>query len=136
MLAEHDDDDHAVLDEDEHAAEDTEAGEHAHGEAVVDPDAPLVHVFATEFGYESTDLNVESGHAFTIMLHNEGVLEHDITIEGFEDLGGIHLLSNEDGLATFTLDEPGEYNVYCTVPGHRAAGMESVLVVESDEHDA
>ena len=124
-LAEHEDDEHVVLDDEDHA----------HGTAAVDPDAPVVHVFATEFAYESTDLEVTAGHPFTIMLHNEGVLEHDITIEGFEEQGGIHLLSKEDGLATFELTEAGKYKVYCTIPGHRAAGMESTLIVEPEAHD-
>ena len=135
-LAGHEDDDHAVAHDDDQAAEASEAEEHMHGMGTVDPDAPVVHVFATEFKYEAANFEAEAEHPFTIMLHNEGVLEHDIVIEGFEDQGGIHLLSQEDGMATFEVHEPGEYKVYCTVPGHREAGMESTLVIEGDEHGA
>ena len=105
-----------------------------HGESVVDPDAPIIHVIAKEFGFTPVDLEVKAGHAFTIMLHNEGVLEHDIAIEGLEELGGIHLLAGKDGMASFVLAEPGDYTYYCTVPGHREAGMLGTLIVEADDH--
>ena len=127
----HADDEHVVLSDEEHEDEHSEADDHTHGEAVVDPDAPIVHVYASEFIYEAESLEVHEGEPFTIMLHNTGALEHDIVIEGHESDGGIHLVPGEDGKATFTLHEHGEYKVYCTVPGHRDAGMESVLVVES-----
>ena len=130
LADEHADDDHAVVSVEAHEDEHTQAADHPHGQAVVDPDAPVVHVYASEFGYEAETLNVHAGEPFTIMLHNTGNIEHDIVIEGFEDDGGIHLIPGEDGKATFTISEPGEYRVYCTVPGHRGAGMEDVLVVE------
>jgi uncharacterized cupredoxin-like copper-binding protein len=129
---EHADDDHVDVSTEEHEDEHSEAADHPHGEAVVDPNAPIVHVYASEFGYEAESLEAHAGEPFTIMLHNTGALEHDIVIEGFEDYGGIHLIPGEDGKATFTLSEHGEYKVYCTVPGHRNAGMESTLVVEDD----
>ena len=132
LADDHADDDHVVLSDEEHEDEHTEAADHPHGEAVVDPDAPIVHVYASEFGYEAESLEFHAGEPFTIMLHNTGALEHDIVIEGFEDDGGIHLTPGEDGKATFILSEHGEYKVYCTVPGHRDAGMESILVVEDD----
>ena len=135
--AEHEEDIHASMSAEEHEAWLTEAAEHSHGAAVVDPDAPVVHLFAIEFGYTPGDFEVEAGHAFTIMLHNEGLLEHDVTIESEEGQGGIHLQPGEDGMATFELHEPGTYTYYCTVPGHRDAGMTGTLTVVADEdgHD-
>ena len=130
LADEHGDDDHADVSVEAHEDERTEAADHPHGEAVVDPDAPVIHVYASEFGYAAETLKVQAGESFTIMLHNTGNIEHDIVIEGFEDDGGIHLIPGEDGKATFTISEQGEYKVYCTVPGHRGAGMEDVLVVE------
>lgn len=125
---------HEEIHEEAHDEEHSEAVPHSHGVAIVDPDAPVIHVVANEFLYTPGDFEVEAGHSFTIMLHNEGALEHDITIEGFEELGGIHLVASEDGMASFTLDEPGEYTYYCTVPGHRGAGMTGTLIVEADSH--
>ena len=130
----HIDDVHDEPDEEAHLESESAADDHPHGEGMVDPDAPLMHVIGHEFGYSPETFIVEAGHPFTIMLHNEGALEHDITIEGFEEMGGIHLIPGEDGMNTFMLDEPGEYTYYCTVPGHKAAGMTGTLVVAADDH--
>lgn len=131
----HVDDVHEEPDEEAHEESESEVDEHPHDEGMVDPDAPIMHVIGSEFGYSPASFDVEAGHAFTVMLHNEGALEHDITIEGFEDMGGVHLIAGEDGMITFMLEEPGEYTYYCTVPGHREAGMTGTLVVEADDHD-
>ncbi len=130
----HVEDVHDEPDEEAHLETESAADDHPHGEGMIDPDAPLMHVIGHEFGYSPNTFTVEAGHAFTIMLHNEGALEHDITIDGFEEMGGIHLIPGEDGMNTFMFDEPGEYTYYCTVPGHRDAGMTGTLIVAADDH--
>lgn len=109
-------------------------GEHAHSEAMINPEAPVYRVEATEFSFIPEHLMVEN-EVFTISMHNKGVIDHDFTIEKFEDQGGIHLAPEEEGLATYFLED-GEYIYYCTLPGHRAAGMEGALIVDdvNDEH--
>ncbi|NQW17320.1 MAG: hypothetical protein HQ478_07515 [Chloroflexi bacterium] len=135
VMEDHDQDSHDDMIGEGHGDEDSEATGHAHGEAVVDPDAPVVHFFAKEFQYTTETTEVEVGHGFTIMLHNEGVLEHDVTFEGLEAQGGIHLQPGEDAMATFVIDEPGTYTYYCTVPGHKEAGMRQTLEVVAGDHD-
>ena len=135
-LAAHNDDPHDDSIADDHAEIASEAVGHGHGAAnEVDPDAPVIHVFGHEFGYESVTSEVVASQPFTIMFHNEGLVEHDITFEGLEEMGGIHLQPGEDGKATFSLDEIGEYSYYCTVPGHHEAGMISKLAVVASLHD-
>ena len=124
-------DDHA--DSNEVAATEDGRDDHAHGAALIESEAPVIEIHASEFKYEADDFNVGAGDPFTISLHNDGVVEHDIVIEGFEDEGGIHLEAGEEGQGSYTLSQPGEYLMYCTIPGHRAAGMETVLTVSGSK---
>lgn len=119
-----------------HEAQETDAAhekdatsEHGHSAGMVDPDAPEVELEAVEFAYNTSSFEIEAGRPVTIALHNQGVLEHDITIEGFEHLGGAHAQPGEEAAFTVTIEQPGEYRYYCTIPGHLEAGMEGVLVV-------
>jgi mono/diheme cytochrome c family protein len=61
---------------------------------------------------------------------NESTVDHDIALEG----GGVNekgeTVSN-GGTSTIDVDlRPGEYTFYCSVDGHRAAGMEGTLTVK------
>ncbi len=129
-LAEHNEDPHEETIAEDHAEADSESAPHADNSSdEIDPNAPVMHIIGNEFGYEAAIDEVVAGEAFTIMFHNEGNLEHDITFKGLENLGGVHLQPGEDGKSTFTLDEAGEVSYYCTIPGHLEAGMISSLTV-------
>jgi plastocyanin len=55
---------------------------------------------------------------------------HDIAVEGNGVTAKGEVVSN-GGVSTFTTDlKPGEYTFYCSVPGHRAGGMEGKLTVK------
>ena len=55
--------------------------------------------------------------------------DHDDHAEGPNDLHVVHADPGETVTGTFTIDEPGTYTFYCSVPGHREAGMEGTLEV-------
>jgi uncharacterized cupredoxin-like copper-binding protein len=99
-----------------------------HGDGMVDGDAPVFEVEAFDLRFEPEELMVSAGEPFTIRLHNNGGLEHDFTIEGFEDMGGAHAMAGMAAMSTFEMEMPGEYTGYCSVPGHRQAGMEVRIV--------
>ncbi|MBN4059396.1 cupredoxin domain-containing protein [Dehalococcoides mccartyi] len=134
-LAKHDEDPHADTVSEGHQEEATGASPHVDMDGPVDPDAPVMHLFAFEFSYDTATIEVEAGQPFSIQIHNEGSLEHDITFVGFESEFGLHVLPGEDNIATWAIHEPGEYLYYCTVLGHREAGMTGTLVVVSGESD-
>ena len=139
VVADHDDEadhDDVVADLDEDEAEESHA--HADMDGVVDPDAPVMHVLASEFAYDTATSEVEAGRPFSIKIQNDGVLEHDITFVGLESEFGLHVQPGEDRIATFSIHEAGEYTYYCTVAGHREAGMTGTLIVSAElvsDHD-
>ncbi len=133
---EHDDGDgHDDVVLDTHDDEADESHAHADTNGPVNPDAPVMNVFANEFGYETDTTEVGAGLPFSIQIRNDGVLEHDITFAGLEDEFGIHVQPGESDIGTFSISETGEYVYYCTVPGHREAGMTGTLMV-SEAHVA
>jgi plastocyanin len=79
--------------------------------------------------YEPSKLTAKAG-SVTIDYHNPSPVDHSIAIEG----GGETLDESEIAAGT-TLTasadlEPGRYVYYCTVPGHREAGMVGTLTVK------
>ena len=134
---EHDDDGAHAAAIDDHAEDDKPTG-HAHADmnGPVNPDALVTHITAAEFAYGTSEFEVETGEPFSVQISNQGMLEHDITIEGFEGEFGLHVMPGEDNIATYATDEAGEFTYYCTVLGHREAGMTGTLVVSAAHDDA
>lgn len=67
----------------------------------------------------------------TIDFTNDSPVPHDVTIEseGGETLAQTETLAEGSASATANL-KPGTYTFYCSVPGHREAGMEGTLTVK------
>jgi plastocyanin len=78
--------------------------------------------------YNTKQLSAKAG-TVTITMANSSPLEHDVAVaEGTKVLGQTPVFKG--GTKTLTLNlEPGRYVFYCTVPGHRQAGMEGTLNV-------
>jgi plastocyanin len=84
----------------------------------------------TQIAYEQTQLTSKPGKV-TIDFTNPAALEHDVAIEGPE---GKRLAVSETiakGKTSVSAElAPGTYHYFCTVPGHREAGMEGTLTVK------
>jgi plastocyanin len=67
----------------------------------------------------------------TVNFTNPAPVPHDVRIESSdgEDIGGTEVISESNESAKVDL-KPGDYTFYCSVPGHRQAGMEGDLTVE------
>ena len=65
----------------------------------------------------------------TIDFANDSSVPHNVTLDG----PGVEDAATETitgGSSTLTLDlQPGKYTFYCSVDGHRGAGMEGTLTV-------
>ena len=94
--------------------------------AVSGPTAARLELDATEMRYSPSTIAVAAGD-IPVVLHNTGVVPHDLRIEGQPALG-LEATPKQTGTATWRLRK-GRYRIYCSVTGHRAAGMEGVLEV-------
>ena len=86
-----------------------------------------VTVETSEFKFNPASVQLPSGKKVTISLQNIGVVEHDFTVDAL----GIKVSAPAGKSATgeFTLDKPGTYDFYCSLPGHKEAGMHGTLSV-------
>jgi plastocyanin len=80
--------------------------------------------------YTTTEATAKAG-AVTVDFNNPQGLTHDVAIESSsgEEVGKTELISEGSDSTTVNL-KPGTYHFYCTVPGHREAGMEGTLTVK------
>jgi plastocyanin len=79
--------------------------------------------------FDTTSLEATAGNV-TIDFTNDSSLSHDVKLEGpgVEDEGTDKITGSSTSV---TLDlQPGTYTFFCSVDGHRAAGMEGTLVVK------
>lgn len=95
---------------------------------------------------------VAAGTEITLEFTAEDAVEHDFVIAGAAEAGStgdeghgnddhssngmdLHVAHADAGqtvTSTFTIDQAGTYEVYCSVPGHRESGMIATLTVTTD----
>ena len=100
----------------------TIVAEDAAGGAAGNAELTLV---ATEFAFDPDPASlVRDG---TITLDNQGAIFHNLEIEGVAGF----IIEADPGAAVVSAIpvDPGTYTIFCSIPGHRDAGMEAQLVV-------
>jgi plastocyanin len=85
----------------------------------------------TELAYATKAATAKAGQV-SIEFTNPQSLSHDVAVEDSsgKELGKTELVAGGSTTATIGNLKPGEYTFFCTVPGHREAGMEGTLTVE------
>jgi len=79
-----------------------------------------------QLAYDTKQLSVRAG-SVTVTFANPSPLEHNVTIaQGSKVIGATPTFTNGTRSVKLTL-KPGTYTFYCSVPGHRQAGMEGTL---------
>jgi plastocyanin len=80
--------------------------------------------------YTTKSASAKAGEV-TVDFKNPQSTQHDVAIEssGGEVLGEAELVAEGSSSTTVNL-KPGTYTFFCTVPGHREAGMEGTLTVK------
>jgi plastocyanin len=83
---------------------------------------------AGQLAYDTKQLSAKAG-TVTIEMTNMSPIEHDVAIsEGSKIVGQTPVFAGGSKSVTVKL-KPGTYTFFCTVPGHRQAGMEGTLTV-------
>jgi plastocyanin len=83
---------------------------------------------AGQLAYDTKQLSAKAGKV-TIEMTNMSPVEHDVAVaQGTTVVGQTPVFTGGSKAVTLTL-KPGTYTFYCTVPGHRQAGMEGTLTV-------
>ena len=140
--------DHSADADDHDAAADAQSLAYLEAE----PKDQLYLVEMTNFAYAPEVITVAVGDVLEIAIQNVEAVLHDFTIDDIDAdvhisyLGGtgehahaeaqleadVHFALSEPGTGVvhIKIHEPGEYVFYCSVPGHREAGMEGTLIVE------
>jgi len=77
--------------------------------------------------YQETNVSAKAG-SVTIDFTNMSSVPHNVMIEGNGASGGTDTITSSSTSTSVDL-EPGTYTFFCSVDGHRAAGMEGKLVV-------
>lgn len=88
-----------------------------------------VTVNTFDLGYSVEEIVVNAGERTLITLQNDGALEHDLVVEGTDFHLHVPSAGSSDS-GVLQIDEPGTYVFYCSIPGHRGAGMEGVIRVQ------
>lgn len=83
-----------------------------------------------QLAYTASEASTSAGKV-TIDFNNVQPIPHDVAIEDSsgKTLGQTETISESSSSTTINL-KPGEYTFYCSVPGHREAGMEGTLTVK------
>ena len=82
-----------------------------------------------ELKYDKKSLSANAGKV-SIAFTNMSPLEHNMTIESSSGKVIGATPTFKGGSKTLSLDlKPGTYKFFCSVPGHRMAGMEGTLTV-------
>lgn len=103
------------------------SGEHADGGGTAPVDgARRIDVAAGAMAFEPAAIELGVGEPVNLAVTSEDTL-HDLNV----DEVGFHVSADRGSTAVggIEFDEPGTYVAYCSVPGHREAGMELELTV-------
>ncbi|MCK6205738.1 cupredoxin domain-containing protein [Bacillus infantis] len=112
---------------------DYKAHHHEQNQAPPNTTTPYqIEVIATDYRYSPGKIVMKKGELYTIILKNTGATEHDINIvnkdvrnDDSSSLGDFHLhaKAGTEVQAKVLAKGKGVFYFYCTIPGHKEAGM-------------
>lgn len=96
--------------------------------AACGPGDGSVTIKTNGMSFVNDEIHVKAGELVTLRVVNTDGYAHAFDLDEFD----IHTILPAEATfgVTFTPTEPGRFRFYCGHPGHEAAGMVGVLVVE------
>ena len=112
-----------------------------------------ITISASAMTYSPANLEIKAGQPVRLTFRNNDGVTHDFSVMEFPTTGAgvsvteepiadshdaemavdpeLHVAAamNKSGTLEFTASEPGTYEFFCTVPGHKEAGMVGTLTV-------
>ena len=86
-------------------------------------------VSGAEFSFSPASITVKAGDRVKIIFRNDGGALHNLIIEGL-GVSTKTISGGQTDIVEFTAPASGTYTIFCSVPGHRVAGMEGSLIIE------
>lgn len=80
-------------------------------------------------GQVNPTLTVHEGELVQVNLINGEGAEHDVFIDQYNARSSVVVGKNASSTFSFTASKPGEFAYFCTIAGHRQAGMEGLVRV-------
>jgi len=120
-------------------------GAHTGGSTNAEPTV-VIDVSLKNLRFTPNRMEVAAGQTVRINVANMDGTEHDMLVEGLRiekvgdamgahhagataDMLVVHTMANENGSITFRTEQKGTYRFYCTLPGHKDAGMVGEMTV-------
>lgn len=101
-------------------------GHDVHADASPADGARVIALTGDDFRFDPDRIEIGAGEAIAIEL-TAADLEHDFVVDGLD--AHVHADPGTTSTGALSIDEPGRYAAYCSVPGHREAGMTATVVV-------
>jgi plastocyanin len=92
-----------------------------------DGDVKEITVQNDRLSYVQSEIRVNEGDTIRLTFENTGG-RHDWVLDEFDAATNV-IRGGQSETIEFTADEAGEYEFYCSVPGHRQAGMWGTFIV-------
>jgi nitrite reductase (NO-forming) len=88
-----------------------------------------VEVTASDFKFGPAKLSLAGPGELAVTLKNAGMVEHDITVDG---VGKVYAKAQQTANGTLKFDKAGSYSFYCSIPGHKDAGMVGTIQIGAE----
>lgn len=94
--------------------------------APVTKGAREIAIDASSFKFAPKSFDMAAGESVTIVLTSSDI-DHDVTVQTVGHV--VHAKAGKTARGGLEIRQPGTYKFWCSVPGHRSAGMTGTITV-------